>query len=106
MYLFGSRARRDNRVDSDIDIFIESDEELTLIPSELLIVNGGSVDAFWLPNADGWADAVGTGQMRQLLCDQLTLAEAVRITAEEIVKTAIRVKALWHHSFPRGELTS
>jgi len=67
MLLFGSRANGEARPDSDIDLFLEFPEELDLLPPELLMANGGPVDAFWLPGTDGWATAVGD-EGRMLPC--------------------------------------
>lgn len=71
MYLFGSYARGKEHPDSDIDVLIESEEELRQIPPELLMANGGPIDAFWMPNDDGWAEAIDGGKIkmpRMLLC--------------------------------------
>jgi len=50
VFLFGSRSPYSThpaRQDSDIDVFVESEDELSQIPAELLIDNGGPIDAFW-----------------------------------------------------------
>ena len=67
MWLFGSWARGEGEAGSDVDIFVEFGGELTTIPAELLVCNGGPVDAFWMPGNDGWARAVGE-ERRMLLC--------------------------------------
>ena len=57
-YMFGSRLRGDYREDSDWDLFAD-DQEISLIPQELLICNGGPLDVFHMPDGGGWAVAVG-----------------------------------------------
>jgi hypothetical protein len=48
LYLFGSRARGDYRVDSDIDVIIDSHDDLSIVEqfSKYAIENGGVLDLF------------------------------------------------------------
>jgi len=91
MYLFGSRARGDPTSPSDIDVFVETEAELEAIPQHLVMVNDGPIDAFWMPNADGWADAIGTGQERQLLVDSSTQREARPISVKNVLHLALSI---------------
>jgi len=95
MYLFGSRSpisSKRPRPDSDIDIFIESEDELRQIPSRLLAVNGGPIDAFWYPETD-WAFAVGDD--RQLLCwdEWGCTVQPIQISIREVLSMAASVAA-------------
>lgn len=46
MYLFGSWARGEAGPKSDVDLFVESAEDLAAIPPGFLLGEGGVVDAF------------------------------------------------------------
>lgn len=94
MYLFGSRSPecpKTPRLDSDIDVFVETDAELVQIPPNLLIVNGGPIDAFWMPSGDV-ACAIGDDDDRRLQCyDDLGLCvDPVHVSVEEILAMTAR----------------
>ena len=59
---FGSRVRGNARPNSDWDVFLEADE-IPNMPANLLIGNGGDIDAFEMPGADGWADNIASGNI-------------------------------------------
>lgn len=66
--LFGSRVRGNYLPESDWDVFL-TDDEIKLIPGNLLISNGGKIDAFEYPGGDGWARAVGDDERMLLVYD-------------------------------------
>lgn len=68
LYLFGSRARGEARLLSDVDVFFTDDEPAP--PREWLLCNGGPVDAFGMPAGDGWALPITENENddRMLLC--------------------------------------
>jgi hypothetical protein len=100
MLLFGSRARGEARIDSDIDIFIEDDEEVSMIPRAWLIDNGGPVDAFEMPNGDGTAFPLTDNEDsdRRLILERdwdyivLTLQ---KISLEQLEKLVKEVLPVW-----------
>lgn len=59
MLLFGSYCHGEPNEQSDIDIFVEHDwESGWLLSRGWTLEQGGNVDAFEMPDADGWATPV------------------------------------------------
>ena len=91
--LFGSRARGTHREDSDIDVLV-TEEEAKMIPRQLLTENGGPIDAFYMPESDGWAIAVGSYEQRmvRVFDEHEVLIEYKEIDINEVIKLALTLK--------------
>ena len=91
--LFGSRARGTHREDSDIDVLV-TEEEAKTIPNQLLTENGGPIDAFYMPESDGWAIAVGSYEQRmvRVFDEHEVLIGYKEIDINEIIKLALTLK--------------
>lgn len=48
LYLFGSWAKGEPTPTSDVDVFVETADDLDAIPVGQLLFEGGVVDAFWM----------------------------------------------------------
>ena len=93
--LFGSRARGTHREDSDIDVLV-TEEEAKMIPRQLLAENGGPIDAFYMPESDGWASAVGSYEQRmvRVFDEHEVLIEYKEIDINEVIKLALTLKQI------------
>lgn len=68
-FLFGSRFNGDFSPSSDVDVLMSTHEFLA-VPPELLVDNGGSLDAFLYPYEDGIALSLPRGDRRLVLVDK------------------------------------
>lgn len=90
--LFGSRSRNTNRKNSDIDILVTK-KELSMIPKRLLITNGGPIDAFFMPNSDGWALAIDDSERMMLVFDSSgDLLGCKEVNIKDIIKLAKKLQ--------------